>query len=45
MMKTSKRSLSLLLILVLMLTLALPAIAAGDAALTRGDAVLALYAA
>jgi len=47
-MKKSKRSLSLALILALVLTLALPAMAAGEEAgeapLTRGDAVAALYA-
>jgi len=42
-MQTSKRSLSLALILILVLTLALPAMAAGEGAFTRGDAVLALY--
>ena len=42
-MQTSKRSLSLALILILVLTLALPAMAAGEEAFTRGDAVLALY--
>ena len=44
-MQTSKRTLSLALILILVLTLALPAMAAGEEAFTRGDAVLALYGA
>ena len=42
-MKKMKRGLVLVLILALALTLALPAVAVGEAALTRGDAILALY--